>query len=81
MLLDRREVIFDSVINTNIDHFKTSAFQHHGDKVLADIVNVSLNRADDHLTDGLRPCLGQQWAQDRHTTFHSISRHEDFRHK
>ncbi len=47
------------VVDAKVDHFKARAFHHHGDKVLADVVDVAFDRADDHLPDAWRACFGQ----------------------
>ena len=57
------------------------ALHHHGDEVLADVVNVALDGADDHLADLGRAGLGQERTQHDHAGLHRIGRHQDFRHE
>jgi hypothetical protein len=54
-----------------IDHFEASAFEHHADQVLADIVNVALDRAD-HVSAqaGLVVAGGQDRADQFHARLH-----------
>ena len=52
-LLERREVLLDRVVDAEIDDLEAGALEHHRDQVLADVVNVALDRADDDLADRL----------------------------
>src|SRR5690606_1757004 len=41
----------------------------------------ALDRADDHLADGLGARLGEQGTQDAHTALHGVGRHQHLRHE
>ena len=56
---------------------KPAPFEHHPDQVLADVVDVALDRADDDLADRLGAGLGEERAQDRHAGLHRVGREED----
>jgi hypothetical protein len=51
------------------------------DEVLADVVDVALDRADDHLADLGGAGLGEERAEDRHARLHGIGGKEHFRHE
>ena len=48
------------------------AFHHHPDEVLADVVDIALDRADDQLALLRRAGGGKQRPQDRHARLHRI---------
>ena len=72
MLLERREVFLDRVVDAQVDDLEARAFEHHGHQVLADVVDVALHRADDDLADRLDAGLGEQRAQDLHAALHGV---------
>ncbi len=41
MLFKRFEVVLDRIVDTQVDHLESGTFQHHGDQVLADVVDVT----------------------------------------
>ena len=72
MLFERRKEIFDRVVDADVEHLEAGAFEHHANQVLADVVDIALDRADDHLADRFHARFGKQWAQDRHAALHRI---------
>ena len=54
MLLERLDVGFGVRVDAEIDHFEARPFHHHPDQVLANVMDVALDGADDHLADRLR---------------------------
>ena len=72
MLLERGEVLLDRVVDAEVDHLEAGALEHHRDQVLADVVDVALDRADHDLADRLDAGLGEERAQDRHPALHRI---------
>ena len=81
MLLDCLEIVLNGVINAQIENLKTGAFQHHTDEVFANIVYITLNSANHHATHRFSARLGEQGPQYRHTAFHRVGRHQNFRYK
>ena len=81
MLLQRVEIVLDRVVDAQVDDLEAGAFHHHADQVLADVVDVALDRADHHLADLLGTGLGQQGTQDDHAGLHGAGRQEDLRHE
>ena len=81
MLLDRREIFLDPVVDAEIDDLESRPFHHHADEVLADVVNVAFHGADHHLADLRRAGLGEQRPQDRHAGLHGVRRHQHFGHE
>ena len=79
MLLDRLEIVLDRVVDADVDDLEPGAFHHHADEVLADVVDVALDRADHHLADLGGAGLGQERPQDDHPGLHGIGRHQHFR--
>ncbi len=72
MLLECREVLLDRIVDAEIDHLEAGALEHHADEVLADVVHVALDRADDDLADGRDIGFGQDRAQNLHAAFHGV---------
>src|SRR6202030_2104793 len=64
-----------------IDDLESSALEHHRDQVLADVVNVPLDRPDDDLADRLDTGFRQQGAQDFHATLHGVRRQQHLGHE
>ena len=81
VLLERFQVCLDGIVDPDVDHLETGALHHHRDKVLADVVDVALDRADHHLADLGRAGLGQQRPQDRHAALHRVGREQDLGHE
>ena len=69
------------VSSANVDDLEACALEHHPDKVLADVVNVAFDGADDDLADRLGAGLGKQRAQDLHPALHGIGCEQHFRHE
>ena len=76
-----RQIGFDRVVDAEVDDIEASTFHHHADQVLADIVNVALDCADDHLALFWGAGGGKQRAQDEHAGLHRIGRQQNFRHE
>ena len=53
-----------SVLMPEVEHLEAGALEHHRDQVLADVVDVALDRADDDLADRLRAGLGEERPED-----------------
>ncbi len=81
VLLDRLEIVLDGIVDAEVDDLEAGAFHHHADEVLADVVDVALHGADDHLADLRSAGLGQQRAQDEHARLHGVGRHQHFGHE
>ncbi len=81
MLLERIQILLDGAVDAEVDHVEPRALHHHGHQVLADVVDVALDRADHHLADARRPGLGEQRAQNRHAALHGIRGEQHFRHE
>mmetsp|Transcript_23492 Transcript_23492/g.41379 ORF Transcript_23492/g.41379 Transcript_23492/m.41379 type:complete len:269 (-) Transcript_23492:92-898(-) len=77
----RFEVVFDRVVDAKVDHLETGPFHHHRNKVLADVVDVAFDCADDHLAHAGCAGFGQQRFQDGHATFHCVGGQQHFGHK
>ena len=72
MFIKRIQVFLDRVIDAEIDDFKSSALEHHGHQVLADVVNVAFYGTDDDFADWLHARFRQQGAQYLHAALHRI---------
>ena len=72
MLLERREVVLDRVVDAEVDDLEPGALEHHRHEVLADVVDVALHGADHDLADALGAGLGQQRSKDRHARLHRV---------
>ena len=81
MLLDRRQIFLDAVVDADVEHLEAGALHHHADEVLADVVDVALDGADHHLAHLRRAGGDQQRAQDRHSRLHRVGGHQHFRHE
>ena len=55
--------------------------EHHRYEVLADVVDVALDRPDDDLPDGLRARLREQRAEDLHSGLHGVRGEEHLGHE
>src|SRR5215213_108714 len=81
MLVERVEILFDGVIDADIDDFETGPFEHHRYQVLADVVDIALDGADHDLADRLDAGFGEQRTQDFHAALHGIRGKEHFGHE
>ena len=70
-----------SVLIPRSNTSKPGALEHHRDEVLADVVDVALDRADDDPADRLRAGLGEQRAQDGHAGLHRVRGEQDLGHE
>jgi hypothetical protein len=77
--LDRVEILLDRIVDAEVDDVEAGALHHHADQVLADVVDVALDRADHQLALLGRAGGGEQGAQDRHPGLHRIRREQHFR--
>ena len=81
MLLDGGEVLVDVAVDPDVEDLESGALEHHRHEVLADVVDVALDGADDHLADRLGAGLGEQRAQDRHPGLHRVGGEEHLGHE
>ena len=81
MFFQRVQVIFNRVVDAEVNHIKTGTFKHHRYKILANVMDIALDRANDHGANTRRPGFRQQRPQNHHAGFHRIGRHQNFRHK
>ncbi len=51
--------LFGGHVGAQVDNLEPGALQHHGDEVLANVVQVTLDGADDDLAGRFRARLGQ----------------------
>ena len=65
-----------SVLMPEVDDFEAGTLEHHRRQVLADVVDVALHRADDHLADRFCAGLGQQRPQNGHAGLHRVGRQQ-----
>ena len=72
MLFERGDELVRVGVDPEIEHLEPGAFEHHADEVLADVVDVALDRADHDLADRLGAGLGEQRPEDRHAGFHRV---------
>ena len=70
-----------SVLMPRSNDLEAGALEHHPDEVLADVVDVALDGADDDLADRLRAGLGEQRAEDRHAGLHRVRGEQDLGHE
>ena len=77
MLLEGGEVLVDVAVDADVEDLEAGALEHHRHEVLADVVDVALDRADDDLADRLGAGLGEQRAQDRHPGLHRVGGEQD----
>ena len=70
-----------SVLMPRSNDLEAGALEHHPDEVLADVVDVALDRADDDLADRLGAGLGEERPQDRHAGLHRVGGEEDLGHE
>ena len=81
MQFEGGQELVDVGVDTEVDHLESGAFEHHCRQVLADVVDVAFDRADDHLADRLRAGLGQEWTQDAHARLHRIGGQQHLGHE
>ena len=70
VLLDRGDELLRRDLDAEVDHLEAGALEHDVDEVLADVVDVALDRAHQELADRLDPALDQQRAQPLHRAGH-----------
>ena len=70
-----------SVLMPRSNDLEAGALEHHPDEVLADVVDVALDGADDDLADRLGAGLGEQRPQDRHAGLHRVRGEQDLGHE
>ena len=81
VLLQRLQILVDVAVDAEVDHLEPGTLHHHPDQVLADVVDVALDRADHHLARRRCPGLGQQRAQDRHAALHGVGGEQHLGHE
>ena len=63
VLLDRRDELLRGHLDAEVDHLEAGALEHDVHQVLADVVDVALDRAHQERADGLGAGVGQERAQ------------------
>ena len=79
MLLKSFEVVLHRIVDAKVVNLHPCTFPHHGDKVLADVVDVALDRADHRRADRPRPGRGEQGPQNGHAPLHGVGCQQHFR--
>ncbi len=79
MLVQRIQILFDRVVDAEIDDLEAGALEHHRDEILADVVNVAFDGSDDNFADRLHTGFRQQRAQDFHSALHRVRGQQDLR--
>ena len=74
VLVDRRDELLRGHLHAEVDHLEAGALEHDVDEVLADVVDVALDRAHQELADGLHAGLGEQRPQPLHRAGHRATR-------
>src|SRR5450631_3037632 len=72
---------FHRIVDAEIDDLESGALEHHRYQVLADVVNVALDGADDDLADRFHTGFRQQRPQDLHAALHRVRGQQHFGHK
>src|SRR5579863_1476846 len=72
VLLQRRDVFLDRVVDAEVDDLEAGTLEHHRHQVLADVVDVALDGADHDLADGGHASFSQQRPQDFHPALHGV---------
>src|SRR3569833_213587 len=72
VLFESCQVFLDGIVDPQIDDFEAGALEHHGNEVLADIVDITFDRTDDDFADRLDTGLGEQRTQDLHAALHGV---------
>ena len=81
VLVDRGEELVGVGVDAEVHDLEACPLQHHRDEVLADVVDVALDGADDDLADPRRAGLGEQRPQDRHPGLHRVRSEENLGHE
>ncbi len=81
MLFDCSEILLDGIVDAEVDNFEPGTLHHHADQIFADVVNVALYSADNHLADAGRPGGDQQRLQNGHARLHGVRRQQHLRHE
>ena len=71
----------DIAVDAEVNHFESCTFHHHADQVLADVVDVAFDGADNHFADRLGAGSSEYRFQKRHAGLHRIGRHQYFGNK
>ena len=75
---DRLDELFRGGVYAQVNHLEIGPFQHNIDQILADIVNITLDRPHDKGRDGLEATLDNQRLQNVHSSLHCPGRNEHF---
>ena len=81
MLLERGDELVGVGVDAEVEDLEAGALEHHPDEVLADVVDVALDRPDDDLADRLRAGLGEQRPEDLHAGLHRVRGEQDLGHE
>src|SRR5690606_4653735 len=76
VLVERLDVLVDVGVDPQIDDLEPGPLEHHPHEVLADVVDVALDRSDDDFADRRGAGLGEQGAEDGHARLHGVRRQE-----
>src|SRR4029079_16881739 len=68
-------------VDAEVDDLEPGALEHHPAKILADVVYVARDRADDDLAHGLCAGLGEERPKDRHPGLHRVRGEKDLGHE
>ena len=77
MLFCGGNVSFGSNVNAEVNDLKTVSFHHHLDEILTDIVEISANRTENDLADGLHVACNEMGLEDFRACLHRSCRDED----
>ena len=76
---DRIDEPLRRYVSPQIDHLEPPALHHHDDEVLADVVEIALDGADDDLPRRGPARTGEDGLQDFHRSLHGARREHDLR--
>jgi hypothetical protein len=79
VFLRRGDKLVGLHVHAEVDDLEPGALHHHGDEVLADVVQVALDGAEDKGALRLGPALGEVRLQDRHPGAHGPGGDQDVR--
>ena len=76
MLADGIHELVGVTVDAQVDHLEASALQHHCHQILADVVDIALDSADDHCANARHTGFGEERAQHFHARLHGVGRHQ-----
>ena len=81
MLLDPSDELLRSCLHADVDDLEARTLEHDVDEVLADVVDVALDRAHEEGADGLGAGLSKERAQHVECAAHGLTSDEHLRHE